>query len=406
MYRILQEKMASVQAEAVDFARQLIQIKSLSLEESKAAELIEQTMKTLGYGKVFRDEFGNVVGLVTGVRAEPTILLNCHMDTVPPVKGEGHPWSGTIENGHLLGLGAADCKGGLAAQVFAGALLKRSLLPFKGNLIITATTAEENGLSIGLRELIRTTLPDLGLKPDFAILGEPTGLGLYHGHDGWMDMDVRVEGLNPFNVDDAVNAIVGDMAGAPNGVLGQRREMFKISKPNFSNRGGKRSASLHVAQRLGLDEEEDNVVSQVKNNLVKMIGATGGQVAVDVMVSQDKQRLYTGQVHAVRHVTQAWATDPFHPMIDRARQSLEAAGCIVRPGKWQLGRLGMGTAGSVLVNEFHIPTVGYGPGLETQAHALGEFVEIDKLTSAIYGTAIIAHSLVGIPVCGWTSDEI
>ena len=124
------------------------------------------------------------------------------------------------------------------------------------------------------------------------------------------------------------------------------------------------------------------------------------------MVRRENQRLYTGKVDVVRHVARAWSTDPFNPMIDRARQALEAAGCPVKPGKWQLGRLGMGTAGGVLVNEYKIPTVGYGPGLESQAHAEGEYVEIEKVISATYGSAVIAHALAGIPVCGWTSDEI
>lgn len=408
MYKILRETMTNLQGEAVEFARQMVQTASPSLEEAKMAGLVEATMKAQGYYKVFHDEFGNVVSLVSGVRAAPTILLNCHMDTVAPAEGKAHALSGKVEKGRLYGAGAADCKGGLAAQVFAGALLKRSLLPLKGNLVIAATTAEENGLSIGLRGLIEKTLPDLGLKPDFVILGEPTDLGLYYGHDGWMEMDVRVEGLNPFNVDDAVNAIVGDLGkdSAPHDNVGQRREMLKVSAPDFSNQEGSRSALLRVARRMEPEEDIGEVVGQVRENMAKLAGSAGGQVAVDVMVRREKQRLYTGKVDVVRHVTRAWATDPFHPMIDRARQALEAAGCPVKPGKWQLGRLGMGTAGSVLVNEFKIPAVGYGPGVETQAHAHGEWVEIDKLITALYGTAVIAHSLVGIPVCGWTSDEI
>ncbi|NLB60344.1 MAG: hypothetical protein GX806_04660, partial [Lentisphaerae bacterium] len=113
-----------------------------------------------------------------------------------------------------------------------------------------------------------------------------------------------------------------------------------------------------------------------------------------------------GKASLVQQVARAWSMDPFHPLIDRARQALEAAGCQVKPGKWQLGRLGMGTGGSVLLNEFDIPVLGYGPGLETQAHAPGEYVEKEKIVEATYGSAIIAHSMVGIPICGWSSDEI
>ena len=409
MYRIMQERMTGIREEAVNFARHLVRTDSRSLDESRVAALVEAEMKAQGYYKVFHDDFGNVVGLVSGIRPSPTVLLNCHMDTVSTSGGDAKRGPcGEVENGRLYGPGAADCKGGLAAQVFAGALLKRSLLPLKGNLIIAATTAEQNGLSLGLRGLIGSTLPDLGLKPDFAILGEPTDMGLYYGHDGWMEMDVRVEGLNPFNVDDAVKAIVSDFEkpAAANGERGRSRETLKISEPDFRDRKGSRSASLRVSRRMEPEEDSGAVVGQVKESMSRLAESAGGQVAVEVMVRRENQRLYTGKVDVVRHVARAWSTDPFNPMIDRARQALEAAGCPVKPGKWQLGRLGMGTAGGVLVNEYKIPTVGYGPGLESQAHAEGEYVEIEKVISATYGSAVIAHALAGIPVCGWTSDEI
>ncbi len=66
----------------------------------------------------------------------------------------------------------------------------------------------------------------------------------------------------------------------------------------------------------------------------------------------------------------------------------------------------MGTAGSVLTRDFKVPTMGYGPGHEELAHADNESVEIGKIHEAVYGTASIVHSLIGVPVCGWTSDEI
>ena len=116
--------------------------------------------------------------------------------------------------------------------------------------------------------------------------------------------------------------------------------------------------------------------------------------------------LGAGTTTLVRHVTHAWSTDPFDPLMERARGALAAAGCQVRPDKWQLGRLGMGTAGSLLVNDYGVPTVGYGPGHEDQAHAVNEYVELDRLHEAVDGTAAIAHALVGYPVYGWTSDDI
>ncbi|MCX6902528.1 MAG: M20/M25/M40 family metallo-hydrolase [Verrucomicrobia bacterium] len=396
----MKNKNEALKRDVIAFTQQLASTPSVTMDEAKAAGLVEAKMREIGYDKVFRDDVGNVVGVMIGREADPTVLLNSHLDTVS--SSETNPVR--LEDGKLFGTGTADCKGGLAAHVFAGALLRRSLLPLRGNLVVAATVAEENGRSAGVRALMERTLPALGMKPTFAILGEPTGLGLYYGHDGWMEMDVTVEGANPYHVDDAAKAIFSDLGAGENGNTPQLENMF-IHKPRFETVGGFRRATIPVTRRLGFGEDAGHVVSQFKHDAV-LVAQTSGTVAVEVAVRKETRRLYNGQATTVHHVTHAWAIDPFHSLMSRARQSLAAAGCEVRPGKWQLGRLGMGTAGSVLVKEFDVPTVGYGPGLEAQAHAHGEFVETAKITEAVYGTTAMVHGLIGIPVCGWTSDEI
>ena len=66
----------------------------------------------------------------------------------------------------------------------------------------------------------------------------------------------------------------------------------------------------------------------------------------------------------------------------------------------------MSELGAVLWGEFGVPTIGYGPGCEADCHAPDEHVAVDRVIEAAYGTAAIAHSLVGFPVFGWTSDDI
>jgi len=53
-----------------------------------------------------------------------------------------------------------------------------------------------------------------------------------------------------------------------------------------------------------------------------------------------------------------------------------------------------------------VPTLGYGPGREEDAHTINENVEVENLGEAVYGTAAIVHRLIGVPVFGWTSDDI
>jgi acetylornithine deacetylase/succinyl-diaminopimelate desuccinylase-like protein len=284
-----------------------------------------------------------------------------------------------------------------------GDLIKRSLLPLKGNLVVAATVAEENGRSIGVRTLMEKTLPQLKIKPTYAILGEPTNLGLYYGHDGWIEMDICIRGANPFQVDDAASAIFEDLRSARNSDGGA--EGLSLRRPRFEDEGGIRRATIGLERRLIGDDAADEVLGRVRHEAT-LVAQSVGAVAVEVAVRQDTQRLYTGRTTMVRHVAHAWTTDPFHPLMERARQALGAAGCQVRPGKFQLGRMGMGTAGSVLVDQFQVPAIAYGPGDETVAHTADEYVKTDSVVEAVYGTAAIVHSLVGIPVFGWTSDEI
>ena len=408
MYTILQDNNRSLHEELVSFTRELIRIPSVSFEESKIARKVEQKMQQLGYDKVFCDDFGNVVGVIFGLEREPTMLLNSHMDTVPMgnENWEHAPFEATIAEGRMYGLGAADCKGGVAAQVFAGGLLKKSLLPLKGNLVVAATVAEQNGISLGMRGALEHTLPELGLNPDYAVLGEPTGLGLYYGHDGWMEVDINVEGANPFHVNDVTRSLY-DFIGSQNNTSGPDRieKSMALGTPRIKNNRGLLRSNFRLAHRIYQTENADEVLGRL-NREVGLVAGGENSVAIKVNLRKENRRLYNGRTCQNRHLVNAWSTDPFHPLVEKSRQALKAAGCSAEPGKWQLTRLCMGTAGNVLSTEFNVPTVGYGPGDEELAHARDEYVELDKLSEAAYGTAAVVHSLIGVPIFGWSCEEI
>jgi acetylornithine deacetylase/succinyl-diaminopimelate desuccinylase-like protein len=405
MYDLLKNKLEGLDGELTAFAQALVRERSPSGDERKAAALVVDEMHTLKFDQVTTDELGNVVGVLHGVEDGPTLLLASHLDTV----GTGNlstwnesPWSGRIESGRLHGLGAADCKGGVAAQVFAAGLLKRSLLPLRGNLVVAATVIEENGVSIGTRGLLAHTLKDMGLAPDYAILGEPTDLGLYYGHDGRAEMEVSVRGINPFRVSDAAELVSRalDESGHDAAV-----EEIVVGDTRYEDGPDFRRAVIGLERRLGSNDDVNHLVSRMRGEAVRA-ASSAGAVDVDVCVRERNEILPSGLVVKAKRITQAWSTDPFSPLLARSRQALSAAGCEVRPGRWKLARLGMGTSGSLLVNEYSIPTIGYGPGHEEQAHREGESVALAKLATCAYGTAAIAHSLVGIPVFGWIPDSL
>lgn len=402
MYHMLRKKNDGLSAEVADFAGQMISTPSLSCQEQAVASLVETRMRATGYDKVCRDGAGNVVGTIFGRDSGPTVVLISHMDTITPEssKWTRDPYRPEIRDGRLYGLGASDAKGNLAAQIYAGCLLKRSLLPLWGNLVVAATVAEENGCSVGVRHLMEKTLGELELEANFVILGEPTGLGLYYGHDGWAELDIRVEGSNPFEVDDVARAIHRDFAAT----TGRRRDIT-MQPVSFAQQQGSRHATIGVLARVQESEGAERVLHNLRHD-ANMVANSIGNVAVEVALRHEEKTLYNGTTTMVRKVVNAWQTDPFHPLMERSRQALAAAECPTKAGKWRLGLLGMGTAGGVLVNQFEVPTIGYGPGEESSSHVPDESVALKALSTAVYGTAAIVHSLVGVPVFGWSPDEI
>ncbi|NPV01719.1 MAG: M20/M25/M40 family metallo-hydrolase [Brevinematales bacterium] len=405
MYQMLRLKNDGIKKELIDFTKRLISTESTSLHEENVAEIVKNEMKLLGYDNVFIDGAGNVIGIIYGTDKENSILLSSHMDTVADGDAEGwnhDPYQAMEKAGRIYGRGASDCKGGLAAQVYAGALLKRSLLPLKGNLIVAAVVAEENGLSLGTRFLLSETLPSLKMQPGFAILGEPTEQAIYYGHDGWLEMDITLEGSNVFELDDAVQTVANEMN---EGFTAREWEQYAYERNESEILDGDSRTTLRFRSKMMMDENPKKLVSWVRKRVTSAV-KNAASVAVNIFLKGEEQTLYTGRTEKVQFSSSGWMTDPFHPMIERAYKSITAGGSIVRRGKWLLDKPGMGTSGGVYLNEYDIPVMGYGPGSEEEAHAVNESVEIEKLADSVYGNAVMAHGMIGVPVYGWTIDEI
>ena len=132
----------------------LVRIPSVSRQERVAVEWLVARMEERGF-RAFVDEAGNAVGEI-GDGPRHVVLLG-HIDTVPgdiPV---------SLEAGELVGRGAVDAKGPLAAFVAA------ATLPVPGvRVTVVGAVEEESPTSKGAR--YRATLP----APDWCVVGEPS----------------------------------------------------------------------------------------------------------------------------------------------------------------------------------------------------------------------------------------
>ena len=132
------------------------------------------------------------------------LLLAGHTDTVPFDDGRWtrDPFTLTEHDGKLYGLGTADMKGFFA--FILDALRDVDVTKLKKPLYILATADEETSMA-GARYFAETT----ALRPDCAIIGEPTSLQPVRAHKGHISNAIRIQGQSGHSSDPArgVNAI-------------------------------------------------------------------------------------------------------------------------------------------------------------------------------------------------------
>lgn len=128
----------------------------------------------------------SVLGRVRGSGGGRSLMLNAHVDTVD-VKGMAEPFSGEVRDGRLYGRGAYDMKGSLAACMAAARAVRASGAPLRGDLLVAAVADEEYG-SLGTRDLLTR------VRPDGAIVTEPTALDTCLAHKGYLWIEVEVTG--------------------------------------------------------------------------------------------------------------------------------------------------------------------------------------------------------------------
>ncbi len=154
--------------DVIELLTTLVSTKSYSREEEEIAGVFRGWFADHGVEATLKDN--NVIVEVVGEEPGPTLLLNSHTDTVPAKDGwETDPWTPTIKDGRLYGLGSGDAKASVSAMACATVQIAKQGLP-RGKVLFVASVMEEIGRG-GLEFL----LPELG-HIDSALVGEPTNL--------------------------------------------------------------------------------------------------------------------------------------------------------------------------------------------------------------------------------------
>jgi putative selenium metabolism hydrolase len=381
----VQELAARYTPQIVSFLRDMIAIPSESAQEREVVARVRQEMERAGFDEIKVDGLGSILGRVG--HGPTVIALDGHLDTVgvgDPGTWTRDPYQGEVRDGIVFGRGAGDQEAGIAAAVH-GARIARELGLLDGvQLWVTGTVMEEDCDGLCWQYILRERV----LAPDVVVITEPTNLGVYRGHRGRMEIEVRTQGRSCHGSapERGVNAVykmapvIADIERL-NDRLAETADPFlgkgsvtisEIRSTSPSLCAVADSATIHLDRRLTAGETIDSAVAQIAAlDSVRAAGAT-------VTVLDYARPAYTGLVYPTKKYYPTWLLEEGHPAV---RAGVRAAGAALGAppvvGKWGFSTNGIATCGL-----FGVPTIGFGPGNEIHAHTPDDQCPIAHLTAA------------------------
>ncbi|MBX7249466.1 MAG: succinyl-diaminopimelate desuccinylase [Caulobacteraceae bacterium] len=155
-------------------ARDLIRKPSVTPIDAGAMDVLQERLAAMGFA-CRRMKFGDVENLYARRgTASPNLCFAGHTDVVPP--GDHHAWrvdpfDAHIDDGVLVGRGAVDMKGGIAAWVAAVDRIGET----PGSLSFLITGDEEGVALDGTRKVV-ALLQEEGERIDHCLVGEPSSV--------------------------------------------------------------------------------------------------------------------------------------------------------------------------------------------------------------------------------------
>lgn len=198
----------------VELLQQLIRIPSPNPpgDCAQISAFCADFLRTAGYTtqRIAPDNRAWSVVATIGNDMGPSIMLHAHIDTVPlgqNARWNWDPFSGTLADGCIYGLGSVDDKAPLAAMLSVAADIATRSEQVRGRLVIVCAADEEVGGTLGTR-----WLADNGFLPqcDFVVVGEQTANRVATANKGVVRATFRIGGrtahaTHPANGRNAIN---------------------------------------------------------------------------------------------------------------------------------------------------------------------------------------------------------
>lgn len=382
-YQRIREMAQGYQPAMTKFLRDLIAIPSESGQEERVVLRVKEEMERVGFERIEIDAMGNIFGFLG--QGDHLIAMDAHIDTVgvgDPGLWEYDPFEGFEDAEIIIGRGASDQKGGMAALVYAGKIIRDLKLEGDYTLVVTGTVQEEDCDGLCWQYILEQNL----LAPEFVVSTEPTSCHIYRGQRGRMEIKISTRGLSchgsaPERGDNAIFKMapilleLQDLHGElkHDDFLGPGSltvsEIFFSSPSRCAVADG---CSLSVDRRLTRGETAASALREIRN--LPAVKAARAEVEV---YGYDRPS-YKGLVNATEAYFPTWLIDEDHPvlqiLVETYRELFQEPPLV---DHWTFS-----TNGVAIMGRHGIPCIGFGPGHEDQAHAPNEKTWKSELVKA------------------------
>ncbi|HEV7371150.1 ArgE/DapE family deacylase [Arenibaculum sp.] len=316
----------------------------------------------------------------------PTIAFNAHADTV----GVGEramwrtdPFQAVVEDGEVFGLGAGNCKGSMAVQLWLAEELARRGGPARGEVIFTFVADEENLGPDGMYHLREAGI----VRPDMLILGAQTENQLITAERGVMWVRIVTTGRA---------AHAGNPAAGDNAILRMMRVLEHLDLELGARLSQRRDANLRSTMNVGLVRGGHNTNVVPNQCMVEIDRRLLPDETVEAAF--DEMLTIAGQVDEPDGSVQVEflrGTNGF--AAPRDGRLVQAFGDAVLAHRNAPVRFldATGVSDGRYFAEDGIEIVNFGPGSGAQGHAANESVPIDQLVDSAAIQIAVLERLVG-----------
>lgn len=383
IYRQILELAEKYKPDMSRFLRDMIAIPSESCNEEKLIQRIKHEMEKVGFDRVEIDPMGNILGYIG--HGKHLIAMDAHIDTV----GVGNidnwecdPYEGYEDDEIILGRGASDQEGGMAAMVYAGKIIKDLKLEGDYTLLVVGSVQEEDCDGLCWQYIIQ----EQNIRPEFVVLTEPTSCNIYRGQRGRMEIKIKTNGVSchgsaPERGENAIYKmapIIQELEQLNERLISHPflgKGSLTVSEIFFTSPSRCAVADscwISIDRRLTAGEDKEYAINQIKNlPSVKRAGA-------EVTMYTYSRPSYTGLVYPTESYFPTWFIEEDHPV---CKTLLEAYENLFNE-KALLDKWTFSTNGVSIMGKFGIPCIGFGPGHEDQAHAPNEKTWKEELVKA------------------------